>query len=64
MKFDIKCLWYVCTVVVIGFEQTIYTVDEGSGPATVSVAVLSGQLSSNVVVRLDTTQRSAEGKVC
>ena len=45
----------------IGFEQTVYTVEEGSGPATVSMAVLSGQLSSNVIVRLDTTQRSAEG---
>ena len=51
----------LCAVVEIGFEQTVYTVEEGSGPATVSVAVLSGQLSSDVVVRLDTTQRSAEG---
>ena len=52
---------YVYTGVEVGFEETVYTVVEGSGPATVTVAVLSGQLSSDVVVRLDTSQRSAEG---
>lgn len=45
----------------IGFEETQYTVNESFGEVTVSVAVLSGDLSSDVVVRLDTTERSAEG---
>ena len=37
----------------IGFEETLYTVREGDRTAVVKVAVLSGTLSSDVVVTLE-----------
>ena len=45
----------------IGFEQSLYFVEEGSETVSLNVAVLSGQLSSNVIVRLLTLERSAQG---
>ena len=47
--------------VTIGFENTFYSVDESSGSLTVDVAVLSGDLSRDVVVRFDTRRDSATG---
>ena len=45
----------------IGYEETLYTIDESAGEVTVSVAVLSGSLSSDVVVQLVTRDGSARG---
>ena len=42
--------------------NTIYSVSESDGIAVVSVAVLSGELSDNVVVRLTTQDGSATSK--
>ena len=46
----------------IGFQGTQYSVDESSGEVVVSVVVLSGILSEEVVVRLSTNQDTATGK--
>ena len=43
----------------IGFEESLYTVDEDAGTVTVSVRVLDGQLSSEVEVQLNTQDGSA-----
>ena len=51
----------ILTAVQIGFEETLYTIDESAGVVTVSVAVLSGSLSSDVAVRLITRDGSARG---
>ena len=48
--------------VTVGFDQTVYTVSESDGEVILNVAVLSGQLSSDFVVRVDTMPSSAEGK--
>ena len=45
--------------VTIGFVNTTYSVSESDGIAVVSVAVLSGELSDDVVVRLTTRGGSA-----
>ena len=50
-------------MVQIGFEETLYTVREGDGTVEVNVAVLSGGLSSNVVVTLVTQDAEAAGKL-
>ena len=47
----------------IGFEETLYTVSEDDGTAVVNVAVLSGTLSSDVVVTLETSDDDAAGKL-
>ena len=49
----------------IGFERTSYTVDENNGTVIVGVAVLSGSLSRNVVVRFNTADDTArsEGEI-
>ena len=46
----------------IGFEEVLYSVDESAGEVTLGVAILSGGLSSEVVVRLSTGDSSATGK--
>ena len=53
----------ILAAVQIGFEETLYTIDESAGVVTVSVAVLSGSLSSDVAVavRLITRDGSARG---
>ena len=48
--------------VIISFEEAVYTVNEADGKVTVSVAVLSGVLSSDVVVRMDTKDGNANGE--
>ena len=50
------------TVVQIGFESNLYTVNEGAGEVVVSVIVVSGILSGEVVVRLDTLDNTAIGR--
>ena len=47
---------------IISFEEEVYTVNEADGEVTVSVAVLSGVLSSDVVVRMDTKDGNAKGE--
>ena len=48
--------------VIISFEEAVYTVNEADGEVTVSVAVLSGVISSDVVVRMDTKDGNAKGE--
>ena len=43
----------------IGFEKTLYTVDEFEGQAVVGVAILDGSLSQDVVVRVNTEDGTA-----
>ena len=43
----------------IGFEETLYTVNEGDGQVVVGVAVLAGELSRDVVVSMETEDGSA-----
>ena len=49
--------------VTIGFVNESYTVNEADGTALVTVAVLSGELSEDVVVGFNTQDISATG-VC
>ena len=49
------------TGVTIGFVSTLYSVNENEEIAALSIAVLSGQLSGEVVVRLSTQDDSAAG---
>ena len=47
----------------IGFDETLYSVDEASGEVGLGVSILSGTLSDNlVVVRVTTMERTATGK--
>lgn len=49
------------TVVQIGFERILYSVNEAARQVTLSVAVLSGSLSDEVLIRLNTQDGSAKG---
>ena len=49
-------------VAVIGFEDRVYSVSESAGTAVVTVRLLSGGLSDTVVVRLETTDNTAQGE--
>ena len=49
-------------VVQIGFEEVLYTVNEGTGQVGLGVAVLSGTLSSNIVLSLETADNTAQGR--
>ena len=49
------------TGVTIGFVDESYTVRESDGEAVVTVAVLSGELSQDVVVGFNTQEDSATG---
>ena len=42
-------------LVVIGFNQTTYSVREDAGSVTVSVSVMSGTISEDVIITLSTT---------
>ena len=46
----------------IGFDETLYSVDETAGEVRLGVSVLSGTLSSDVVVKVITMERSARGR--
>ena len=50
---------YIYLAATIGFELTSYTVDEVDGVVVVGVALLSGDLSREVVVRFNTMDDSA-----
>lgn len=56
----LRYLIHFCsTAAQIGFEQTVYSVDEEAGQVTVFVRLLSGELTSDVVIRLNTQDGSA-----
>ena len=44
---------------IIGFEQTLYSVDEEAGRVTVSVAVLDGTLNRTVAIGFATEDDTA-----
>ena len=46
----------------IGFERTLYTVDENDGEVVVSVIVLEGAVTGNVLVEFTTPPGSAQCK--
>lgn len=50
------------TGVVIGFEAASYSVSESTAEVSVSVAVLSGRLSRDIAVTLQTVDSSALGE--
>lgn len=50
-------------VVVIGFEQELYSVGESDGQVNIAVAVMNGQLQRPVMVTLVTMEGSALGKL-
>ena len=45
----------------IGFEQSLYSVDEGAGRAVLAIAVISGTLSGDVIINFETTDATAQG---
>ncbi len=47
---------------IIGFDSVDYTVNEGDGTATLNVRVLSGVLDTEVVVRFNTVNGTANCK--
>lgn len=49
------------SVVLIGFEELLYFIDESSGAVNVTVGVLLGTLSGDVMVQLTTNENSATG---
>ena len=54
------CIYYYAGVQ-IGFQQTLYSVDESTGLVVLSVRVLSGILTNEVIVELNTNQDTAIG---
>ena len=47
-------MYYSFSPVTIGFDQTIYSVRENAGSVTVSVSVISGTISQDVIITLST----------
>ena len=58
-----KCTHFRPTVARIGFVDTSYTATERDGVVVVSVALLDGSLTDDVVVRLETADGSATGEL-
>ena len=56
-----ECILSPSAGVTIGFVETEYSVDEDDGSALVTVAVLSGELSEDVVVGFNTQDDTATG---
>ena len=54
------CIYYYAGVQ-IGFQQILYSVDESTGLVVLSVRVLSGILTNEVIVELNTNQDTAIG---
>ena len=50
------------TVAVIGFERNLYSVDEATGQIVLGIAVLSGELSGDVIINLETADGTAQGR--
>ena len=47
-------MYYSFSPVTIGFDQTIYSVHENAGSVTVSVSVMNGTISQDVIITLST----------
>ena len=57
------CCLCVLTAVVIGLEETSFTVTEGEDPVVeVCAVVLEGELRRDVVVSLSTSDNTARGQ--
>jgi hypothetical protein len=56
-------VFHIIIDVVIGFNPDQYTVDESDGSVNFTVAVLSGELAFDVVVKFFTEDGSAEGRI-
>ena len=54
-----KKIPFTSTAAVIGFERSLYEVDEEDGSVTVAVRVLEGTLANDVEVLLTTTDGTA-----
>ena len=55
-------MFFLCIVVVIGFNQTGYSVQEGMD-FTVAIEILYGTLDDSVVVNVISLDETAVGKV-
>ena len=49
--------------VLIGFNEDFYSVNESSGPLTLVIEVLVGQLSDEVEIQLNTQDITAQGEI-
>ena len=47
-------MYYSLSPVTIGFDQTIYSMRENAGSVTVSVSVMNGTISQDVIITLST----------
>ena len=57
-------MYYSFSPVTIGFDQTIYSVRENAGSVTVSVSVMNGTISQDVIITLSTAPGgSATGRI-
>ena len=57
-------MYYSFSPVTIGFDQTIYSVRENAGSVTVSVSVMNGTISQDVIIILSTAPGgSATGRI-
>ena len=52
-----------CAGVTIGFVETMYDINEGDGTVTLTIAVLSGELSEDVVLNFATLPGTASGEI-
>ena len=55
---------YVCSLcagVRLGFERETYSVNESDETITLYISVLSGQLSDDLIVQLNTVDSTAQG---
>ena len=54
LSCPITSTYYSFTPVTIGFNQTTYSVREDAGSVTVSVSVMNGTISEDVIITLST----------
>ena len=60
----IKSGYHYSSAVEIGFNPTTYFVSEDVGTVSVAVSLLSGGLTRDVIVSLQTLNGTAMGKTC
>ena len=63
MKFHACIYIYIYVGVTIGFERTLYSVDEDVQVVDVCAEIVRGNLRRNAVVRLQTSDGTAIGKL-
>jgi hypothetical protein len=54
------CTAFLSAAITIGFEETMYTVNEG-GQTEVCAVLISGTLEKEVLVSVDSSDRTANG---